>query len=95
MIPEPDRRRVVAPSHGSHIAGIAALGGIGFTVSLFISGLAFDDPRLADAAELAVLVASTAPAFAGAVVLRKASHQHPAVGCAGVTFGLTPRRVTL
>ncbi len=61
----------------SHIAGIAALGGIGFTVSLFISGLAFDDPRLADAAKLAILAASTAAAVIGAALLRRASNQHP------------------
>jgi NhaA family Na+:H+ antiporter len=63
----------------SHMTGIAALGGIGFTVSLFIAGLAFDDPRLADAAKLAILVASTAAALVGAFVLRRASDQRPPV----------------
>jgi len=63
----------------SHMAGIGALGGIGFTVSLFIAGLAFDDPQLADAAKLAILVASTAAAVIGAAVLRKASDQHAPV----------------
>jgi NhaA family Na+:H+ antiporter len=60
----------------AHVAGIAALGGIGFTVSLFISSLAFDDPQLVDAAKRAILVASTADALVGAIVLRK-SAQHP------------------
>src|SRR4051812_24194690 len=46
----------------SHMAGIAALGGIGFTVSLFITGLAFGDDHLADAAKLAILGASTVSA---------------------------------
>ncbi len=74
------RLRLAALPEGvrwSHVAGIAALGGIGFTVSLFVSGLAFDDPRLADAAKLAILAASTAAAVVGAVVLRTASDQHP------------------
>ena len=31
-----------------HIVGVGALGGIGFTVSMFIAGLAFDQQRLVD-----------------------------------------------
>ena len=58
-----------------HIAGIAALGGIGFTVSLFIAGLAFDDPQLADAAKLAILAASTLAAIIGAMVLRSVGRE--------------------
>ena len=53
----------------AHMRGLAALGGIGFTVSLFITGLAFTDAQLADAAKLAILVASTASALAGAALL--------------------------
>ena len=52
-----------------HLAGAAALGGIGFTVSLFITGLAFTDPTLTDAAKLAVLVASVAASMIGAGIL--------------------------
>ena len=77
-----DRLRLAVLPEGvrwSHMAGIAALGGIGFTVSLFISGLAFNDPQLADAAKLAILVASTMAAIIGAVLLRKASDQHAPV----------------
>jgi NhaA family Na+:H+ antiporter len=55
--------------HWRHIAGAAALGGIGFTVSLFIADLAFTDPRLVDAAKLAILAASVASAFVGAAIL--------------------------
>jgi NhaA family Na+:H+ antiporter len=66
------------------MAGIAALGGIGFTVSLFISGLAFDDPQLADAAKLAILVASTAAAVVGAVVLRCAGRSDASTGSTSV-----------
>ena len=52
-----------------HVAGAAALGGIGFTVSLFIAGLAFTDPQLADAAKLAILAASVASSVLGASLL--------------------------
>jgi len=52
-----------------HVAGAAALGGIGFTVSLFITGLAFTDPTLTDAARIAVLVASVAASAIGAGIL--------------------------
>ena len=47
----------------------AALGGIGFTVSLFIAGLAFTDPQLVDSAKLAVLAASATSAAIGTSVL--------------------------
>jgi Na+:H+ antiporter, NhaA family len=44
--------------HWRHTALLGLLGGIGFTMSIFISNLAFDDPRLLAAAKFAVLVAS-------------------------------------
>jgi Na+:H+ antiporter, NhaA family len=52
-----------------HIGGAAALGGIGFTVSLFIAGLAYTDPLLTDAARVAILSASLLSAAVGATVL--------------------------
>lgn len=45
-----------------HIVLLGLLGGIGFTMSIFIAGLAFEDPTLLGAAKVAVLVASTAAA---------------------------------
>jgi Na+:H+ antiporter, NhaA family len=53
----------------AHLAGAAALGGVGFTVSLFITGLAFTDAALADAAKLAILAASITSALVGAGIL--------------------------
>jgi Na+/H+ antiporter NhaA len=41
-----------------HVLGGAALSGIGFTVSLLIAGLAFDDPTLRDEATVGVLIAA-------------------------------------
>ncbi len=51
------------------IVGVGALAGIGFTVSLFVTGLAFDDVALQDEAKIGILVASTIAAVAGSVIL--------------------------
>ena len=51
-----------------HLIGVAALAGIGFTVSLFITGLAFPGAR-GDTAKLAVLVASAFAAVLGSGLL--------------------------
>jgi NhaA family Na+:H+ antiporter len=48
------------------IAAVTPLKGIGFTVAIFISLLAFDDPALQEQAKLAILIAS---AVAGAIGL--------------------------
>jgi Na+:H+ antiporter, NhaA family len=50
--------------------GIAMVGGIGFTVSLFITGLAFTDPALVDEAKIGIVAASVAASVLGTVVLR-------------------------
>jgi NhaA family Na+:H+ antiporter len=61
------------------LVGIGAVAGIGFTVSLFVTGLAFDDPALQDAAKIGILGASTVAGILGALILRRASgHAHPA-----------------
>jgi NhaA family Na+:H+ antiporter len=52
------------------LSGAGILGGIGFTMALFIAGLAFDDPRLLDAAKVGVLAASTIAGFGGWLWLR-------------------------
>jgi NhaA family Na+:H+ antiporter len=54
---------------GRHIAGMAAIAGIGFTVSIFVTGLAFDDPNLADQATIGVLAASVLAAAIGTTIL--------------------------
>lgn len=56
-----------------HIVGMAGLAGIGFTVSIFIAGLAFDEPELADQAKIGVLAASVLAASVGAAVLRRSA----------------------
>ncbi len=51
------------------VVGIGALAGIGFTVSIFVTGLAFDDPVVQDEAKIGVLVASTVAAVIGSLIL--------------------------
>jgi NhaA family Na+:H+ antiporter len=51
-----------------HVVGVGAIAGIGFTVSLFIAALAFDDTRLIDEAKIGILLASAAAALVGAIV---------------------------
>ena len=52
-----------------HVLGAGCLAGIGFTMSLFISGLSFTDPHMMSLAKLGILGASALAAAAGAVVL--------------------------
>jgi NhaA family Na+:H+ antiporter len=59
--------------------GVAWLGGIGFTMSLFIAGLAFGGrPDLLTAAKLGILLASVFAGVAGWVLLRRMSAARPA-----------------
>ena len=51
------------------VTGLGALGGIGFTMSLFITGLAFGAGELADAAKLGILAASIVAATLGWLIL--------------------------
>ena len=54
------------------VYGTALLCGIGFTMSLFIGSLAFNDPELIDAVKIGVLAGSLASGLAGFLVLRLA-----------------------
>lgn len=53
-----------------HLLGAGMLGGIGFTMSIFISGLAFGAGRALDAAKLAVFAASALAGLLGFLFLR-------------------------
>lgn len=59
------------------LVGGAACAGIGFTVSLFIAGLAFDEVALADAAKVGVLAASVSAAGLAALVLAGGEGRNP------------------
>jgi NhaA family Na+:H+ antiporter len=52
--------------------GAAALGGIGFTVSLFIAGLAFEDPGLQGQAKVGIFAGSIVSGALGAALLARA-----------------------
>jgi Na+/H+ antiporter NhaA len=54
----------------SDVAGVALLAGIGFTVSLLIAELAFDDPATIEHAKAAVLLGSLLSALAACVLLK-------------------------
>jgi NhaA family Na+:H+ antiporter len=60
---------------GRQVAGMAALAGIGFTVSLFVTGLAFPGPELAAEAKLGVIAASLVAASVGAAILLTGSRR--------------------
>ena len=58
-----------------HIVGIASISGIGFTVSMFITGLAFDDGTFQDEAKIGILFASLIAALIGTFILYKSSER--------------------
>ena len=50
--------------------GMGLAAGIGFTVSIFVGGLAFDDPAITDLAKIGILVASLLAAVGALLLLR-------------------------
>ncbi|MGJ8544773.1 MAG: Na+/H+ antiporter NhaA [Sulfitobacter sp.] len=68
--------------HGAtplHIYGIACLAGVGFTMSLFIGGLSFNDPELMNQVRLGVLSGSVVSGIMGYAALMIASRNAPVV----------------
>ncbi|MDO6415929.1 Na+/H+ antiporter NhaA [Sphingomonas sp. BIUV-7] len=55
---------------GLQLYGVALLAGIGFTMSLFVGGLAFGDGAMLDEVKLGVLAGSFLSAIAGFLILR-------------------------
>jgi len=53
-----------------HVLGIGALGGIGFTVSLFITGLAFENGTMTEDVKFGILCAAVLATAASALLLR-------------------------
>ncbi len=51
----------------SHIVGVSILSGMGFTISLFVADLAFDDPGDLSQAQIGVIAASVLAAVLGAI----------------------------
>ena len=64
------RRRSPRARRGMGCVGVAALAGIGFTVSLFVTGLAFDEALgLQNEAKIGILAASIVAAGCGSLML--------------------------
>jgi NhaA family Na+:H+ antiporter len=61
----------------THLYGVSILGGIGFTMSLFIAGLAFLDPEMLKQAKMGILIASILSGVIGYTVLKKAIQFKP------------------
>ncbi len=59
-----------ANSRLSHLFGIGLLAGIGFTMSIFITLLAFNDDALVDSSKIAVMMGSLFSGLAGFIILR-------------------------
>ena len=64
----------------SQVYGVALLCGIGFTMSLFIGGLAFTGPEQGDAVKVGVLMGSILSAIMGYVILRFAATRNQPSG---------------
>jgi NhaA family Na+:H+ antiporter len=60
-----------AKANWKQIVGVALLAGVGFTMSLFISGLAFTHPEMIDQAKYGILLASLLAGVLGVMVLKK------------------------
>ena len=58
-----------------HIIGIGMIAGIGFTMSLFITNLAFNDQELIKISKISILIASLLAAIGGAVILLLTSNK--------------------
>ncbi|MGH3441951.1 MAG: Na+/H+ antiporter NhaA [Nitriliruptorales bacterium] len=59
--------------HGTrwrHVFGLALLAGVGFTVALFVTALAFRDPALTDSAKIGIFAASLVAGVVGYTFLR-------------------------
>lgn len=54
----------------THIIGVGFLAGIGFTVSIFIAGIAFDSPEVVDQAKMGIFGASLLAGVVGYLMLR-------------------------
>jgi NhaA family Na+:H+ antiporter len=62
--------RLPAGTTWRHVVGLAIVAGVGFTVSLFVTSMAFPDPASADAAKIGILAASIVAGVGGYTWLR-------------------------
>jgi NhaA family Na+:H+ antiporter len=69
--------RLPAGTTWRHIIGLSAVAGIGFTVSLFIAGLAFTDPHIVDLSKVGIFIGSAVSGVIGASILLGARAKSP------------------
>ncbi len=62
-----------------NLLGLSAVAGIGFTVALFVTGLAFEHPEYVDQAKIGILFASVAAGILGLGLLAASSGPKPKV----------------
>jgi NhaA family Na+:H+ antiporter len=55
-----------------HVLGLSAVAGVGFTVSLFVAGLAFDQAHMADLAKVGIFSGSLIAGVIGSMILSRA-----------------------
>jgi NhaA family Na+:H+ antiporter len=67
--------RMPSGSSLNHIWGAGLLGGIGFTMAMFVSNLAFDNAANIELSKLAVLICSIIAALTGYIFLRMIPRQ--------------------
>jgi NhaA family Na+:H+ antiporter len=60
-----------------HITGAGFLGGIGFTMSIFITLLAFSDPEVIQNTKIIILLTSLLAGFAGFLILSRQPSTRP------------------
>ncbi len=63
--------RLPEDMEGRHVIALAAVAGIGFTVAIFVSNLAFADPALVDQAKLGILIGSFLAGILGYWLFRR------------------------
>lgn len=63
-----------------HLVGLAAAAGIGFTVSLFVTDLAYGHGPLADAAKIGIFGGSLVAGLVGVLILSRGRTTHPGSG---------------
>lgn len=78
-----------------HITGAGLIGGVGFTVSQFITGLAFSETLLIEEAKVGVLAASVMAALGGYLFLLRVSRGSKPGEEKGSGAGSSPARLPL
>jgi len=65
------KTQLLAGIYWHHIIGASVLGGIGFTMSLFITGLSFSVPEFSEFSKLGIITASILSGITGIIILNR------------------------